>query len=106
MKAKRICILGACVLGALLILLPNLRPVRGGQRPSCINNLRQLEGAKQQWALEFHKGTNDVPTWDDLRPILKPKLSCPRGGTYSLGRMGELPSCSISEHTVQYRQNP
>jgi hypothetical protein len=103
MKARTLCILGACLTGAIVILLPNLRPVRGVQRPSCINNLRQLQGAKQQWALEFHKGTNDAPTWEDLRPFLKPPFNCPQGGTYSFGRVGELPSCSIAEHTARYR---
>jgi hypothetical protein len=103
-KAKTICIVGACLVGAFSIILPNLRPVRGVQRPYCVNNLRQLEGAKQQWALEFQKGTNDAPTWDDLRPFLKPKFYCPQGGAYSLGRVDELPSCSITEHTARYRQ--
>jgi hypothetical protein len=34
----------------------------------CINNLRQIDGAKQQWALEKQKGTNDVPSATDISP--------------------------------------
>jgi len=39
---------------------------------SCINNLRLIEMVKQQWMIEERKTTNDVPTWDDLRPYIEP----------------------------------
>lgn len=61
----------------------------------CVNNLRQIEGAKQQWALENHKVTNDIPVWDDILPYLREKPVCPDGGTYTLGRVGERSTCSI-----------
>jgi hypothetical protein len=98
-----------CLAVALIALLPLLGRVHQlGLRPNCIFNLRQIEAAKQQWALEFHKSTNDVPTWDDLvgRGFLEKMPRCPQGGTYTIGRVGELPSCSIAEHTTYYRQNP
>ena len=65
---------------------------------ACVNNLRQLEGAKQQWALENHKDedTNAAPAWQDLQPYLNHKLTCPDGGTYVLGRVGEQPKCSLA----------
>lgn len=61
----------------------------------CIHNLRQIESAKQTWALENHKDTNDVVTWNDIRPYLRYLLQCPQGGTYILGKAGEQPRCSI-----------
>ena len=73
---------------------------------ACINNLRQIDGAKQQWMLEQHKTTNDVPTWDDLRDYIGqsgttgPVLTCPAGGTYTIGRVGEKPTCSIARHRL------
>jgi hypothetical protein len=76
---------------------------------ACINNLRQIDGAKQQWALENNKTSNDVPTMDDLRIYMGrgpqgviPR--CPGGGTYLLGRVGEDPRCSIGgpSHTMDY----
>ncbi len=67
---------------------------------SCINNLRQLDGAKQTWALEERKTTNDVPTWDDLRGYMKFQLVCPQGGAYTIGRVGDRPKCSIPQHRL------
>jgi hypothetical protein len=72
---------------------------------ACQNNLRMIDGAKQEWCLEQHKSTNDIPTWKDLAPYLPIKshhqnasgalLVCPDGGTYIIGKVGELPKCSI-----------
>src|SRR5207245_2221048 len=51
---------------------------------ACINNLRQLDGVKQQWALEHAKKPEDTPTWEDLSPYVYPnirqQLWCPHGG--------------------------
>lgn len=106
MSTKVATILGAGLIGIAVVVLPNFKPVHPEMRPSCVNNLRQLEGAKEQWALEFHKSTNDIVTVADLRPFLRAMLACPQGGAYILGRVGELPSCSIPEHTAQYREHP
>lgn|SRR5581483_6185800 len=106
MSMKAAIIFGACLVGSIIVALPNFRPFHPGMRPSCVANLRQLQGAKQSWALEFHRRTDDVVTADVLRPYLRIGLTCPQGGVYTLGRVGELPSCSISEHTAQYRQHP
>ena len=73
----------------------------------CVNNLAVIDGCKQQWALEKDKTTNDIPTWDDLRPYLgretnAPIPVCPQGGTYTLGRIGEPPRCSLGERDPLY----
>ena len=65
----------------------------------CVNNLRQLDGAKQQWMVENHKTTNDVPAWQDILPYLKQKPVCPQGGTYVLGPPGKLPGVHLAIHT-------
>ena len=71
---------------------------------ACFSNLRTIDGAEQQWALEQHKTTNDVPTWNDLQSYLRyTNFVCPAGGTYKLARIGEPPSCSVSEHAKLYR---
>jgi hypothetical protein len=73
---------------------------------ACNNNLRQIDGAKQQWMVEQHKTTNDLPTWDDMREYIGGRgttgqvITCPAGGTYTLGRVGEKPTCSIGRHRL------
>src|SRR5437899_10176297 len=67
---------------------------------ACVNNLRQIAGGKQQWALENSKTTNDTPSWDAIRPYIgrgpqNELPRCPHGGTYILGRVGESPRYSI-----------
>jgi len=73
------------------------------QTLACINNLRQIEGAKQQWALENKKTAEAVPTVEDLAPYLKgnnAQLACPAGGVYTLNAVGVEPTCSIPGHSL------
>jgi hypothetical protein len=61
--------------------------------------LGQIDAAKEQWALDHKKTTNDIPTWDDLKPYVElngnAELKCPAGGIYSIGKIGEFPTCSL-----------
>src|SRR6266436_1905350 len=73
----------------------------------CINNLRIIEGAKLVWAVEHRKTTNDVPTDADLfgpGGNVAEKPSCPSGGTYTIGKVGEPPRCSVSGHLIASRR--
>jgi hypothetical protein len=74
---------------------------------ACINNLRQFDGAKQQWALEHNKTTNDVPSLNDMRLYVKLTSSgelpgCPNGGRYTLGRVDESPRCSVMVDNMDF----
>lgn len=75
----------------------------------CINNLRQISAAKNSWSLDNHKTTNDIPTWSDILPYMNGRQMpvCPQGGTYTIGRVGSPPSCSIGgqEHTLPKGEN-
>ena len=90
------------VIVAAMILPAFIRARNTSSSSSCINYLRQIDGAKQQWALESHKTTNDTPRWDEVTPYLKNNTTCPQGGTYILGRVDERPRCSIGglSHTL------
>ena len=79
---------------------------------ACVNNLRQIDAAKQQWALENNKTSNDTPTWADIIPYLgRPEKTnsmpkCPEGGQYILGKVGEEPKCSIGNyHSLSLPRN-
>lgn len=76
--------------------------VQVAQQNACINNLRQLDGAKQQWALENGKTADAVPTAQDLAPYLKDNKMpvCPAGGTYTLNAVNQPPACSIPGHVL------
>ncbi len=71
-------------------------------RNSCINNLRQIDGAKQQWALEKNKTVDAVPTVKDLLPYFKGGVFpvCPDGGAYSINSVDALPTCSVGGHVL------
>jgi hypothetical protein len=72
-------------------------------RNLCINNLRQIDGAIQQCALQNKLGTNDTVTVEQLQPYLarnKDVLRCPAGGTYTFGPVIQLPACSIPGHAL------
>lgn len=85
------------------IAIPNFVKARAtAQQNACINNLRQIDAAKQQWALENNKKSTDTPTWDDLKPYLRGPvpLICPAGGTYAINAVSEPPTCSIPGHKL------
>lgn len=86
------------------LLLPALSKAKAkAQRIACLNNLKQIEAAKQAWALDNKKGSQDVPTMNDLKPFLNAPgpLKCPVGGDYIIGAMDTQPRCSVPGHELQ-----
>ena len=88
------------------IAIPNFVKARQtAQKNACINNLRMIDGAKEQWALENRAASGGAVTEDgatgvnsyikgNARPI------CPGGGTYTYAGVGENPTCSVPGHTM------
>jgi len=72
------------------------------QRNACINNLRQIDAAKQQWALVNNKNDEAVPAAADLLPYLKGGVFpvCPGGGSYTINAVGLPPTCSVPGHAL------
>lgn len=73
------------------------------QKGACISNLKQIDGATQQWALENKKIAKDVPEVAGILPFLKGRVlpECPKGGFYSLGQtVAASPTCNCSGHTL------
>jgi hypothetical protein len=68
----------------------------------CINNLRLIDGAKQQWALEKQKPSGALLTAGDLTPYLKTNSlpTCPAGGVYTINPVGYAPLCNIPGHAL------
>jgi prepilin-type N-terminal cleavage/methylation domain-containing protein len=95
------------------IAVPNFARARTtSQKNACINNLRQIDGAIQQWALETKQAVGTTVTYDDISPYLKSQIVCPSGGTtfgdsYTLNKVdGTPPSCQkVAGHVYTYTSN-
>ena len=81
------------------IAIPNfVRARTQSQKNACINNLRQIDGAIQQWALENKQAASATVTFTDISAYLKNSVICPAGGTafsdsYTLNGVRNKPTC-------------
>jgi prepilin-type N-terminal cleavage/methylation domain-containing protein len=81
------------------IAIPNfVRARTTSQMNACINNLRQIDGAIQQWALEQKKEPAATVAETDVTPFLKNSVVCPSGGTsftdsYTISTVAVRPLC-------------
>ena len=76
--------------------------VGASQRNACIANLKQIDGATQQWALE-HRLTAESPVVPaGIVEYLKGRMFpvCPAGGTYSVTTVRQPPTCSVPGHSL------
>jgi hypothetical protein len=104
---KRLFIIIGLVVAVGIVASMFLPPKRFAKASTsrCYENLQNLQHAKQVWMTNNHKNESDVPTWQDLQDYLMPytnqpgwtngKPVCPAGGTYTLGRACDLPTCSV-----------
>jgi len=81
------------------IAIPNfVRARTTSQMNACINNLRQIDGAVQQWALETKAASTATVSFGLIQPYLKNSVVCPAGGTtfadsYTLADVKTKPVC-------------
>jgi hypothetical protein len=91
------------------IAIPNFVKAREtAQRNACINNLRQIDAAKQMWAVEKGKSQDAVPTPADLGPYLPnfAGLKCLKGGVYQINAVNRPATCSVPGHTLEDEMQP
>jgi prepilin-type N-terminal cleavage/methylation domain-containing protein len=104
------------IIGLLAVIaIPNfVRARTTSQKNACINNLRQIDGAKQQWALETKQITSAIPAETDVQTYLVRGTGgrmplCPAGGTsattfaacYTINDLVTAPVCQIvSAHAL------
>src|ERR1700730_15483192 len=76
------------------IAIPNfVRARETRQLNAILNNLRIIEGAKDQWALENKHGTGDTAANTDLVPYMKNNVFPPNavaGETYNQNLIGTM----------------
>jgi len=98
------------------IAIPNFIKAReDSMATACATNLEQINGAKQQVAFAQNLGPSDTPTDSALMEYLQLGTDiaavngstdiCPAGGTYTVGNMSNLPSCTLAggpgDHQVE-----
>jgi len=91
------------------IAIPNfVRARTTSQKNACINNLRQIDSAKQQWALETKAAAGATPVATDIQPYLgrgsggsTTTVICPADSSsslatsYSINDLNTAPTCLI-----------
>lgn len=107
--------LSLCVIAplALINLSFHLRARVHACENACINNLRQIDGAKEQWALENKKSEGTPVTNEDenaINAFIKGSgsLKCPSGDAaarYVYNEVGKSPFCTYNgggeKHTLR-----
>ena len=71
------------------------------QTNACVNNLRQIDAAKEQWALNTGATTGGV-TETEVNEYIKGNTTpeCPAAGDYSYNDLGTDPTCSVDDHEL------
>jgi prepilin-type N-terminal cleavage/methylation domain-containing protein len=89
------------IIGILLaIAVPNFVRARETSRAkSCTANLKQIDSAKEQWAMDNNKTTGDAVAAGDIIPAyIKNTPLCPSGtAAYDPGAVGTDPVCPNGE---------
>ncbi len=92
------------IIGILLaIAVPNFVRARERSRAkTCVGNLKQIDSAKEQWAMENRANEGDAVDLADLvGDYIKKDPVCPSGGDYDAGDVGTDPTCSIGgDHSL------
>ena len=84
------------------IAIPNFVKARTtAQKNACINNLRQIDGAKEQWALEKKQAPNAAINQAEVDEYIKGGTPlCPAGGAYTYNNVDLDPTCDTPEHIL------
>ena len=95
------------IIGILMaIAVPNFVKARNSSRMNtCIANLKQVDSAKEQWAMDNKKDAGATVAFTDIvgsTLYLKAQPACPSGGTYTVNAVGTSPTCSTSGHALPY----
>src|SRR5215469_3469910 len=83
------------IIGILLaIAVPNFIRARESSRAkACVSNLKQIDSAKEQWAMDNKQTTGATPGQTDLYGVYtKETPSCPSNGTYTINGVGTNPT--------------
>jgi prepilin-type N-terminal cleavage/methylation domain-containing protein len=94
------------------IAIPSIMRARANaQKSTCINNLRQIDAAKQQWATETGQATTAVATSSDINQYMSRAVAslrdvyCPLdpnksfSTSYTINDLATVPECNLDPAT-------
>jgi len=80
------------------IAIPSFMKARtSSQQKACINNLRQIEAGKEQWALEAKVAQGVTADRTQVNGYIKTAPTCPANGTYNYQTIGTDATCTITD---------
>ena len=91
------------------IAIPNFVKARTtAQTNACIANMKQIQGAIEQWALETKKGPSSAVALTDIsgsssnyiKQAVNTELKCPASGTYAVTTVAVNPTCTVVSHSL------
>lgn len=93
------------IMGILIgIAVPQFYKAReSGRKSQCLGNLKIMDNAKEQWAMDNKKTTGDSCSFTDLvgaTNYIKNMPVCPSGGTYDLRPVSSFSTCSFTGHVL------
>jgi hypothetical protein len=113
---RRLAIIGLCAAGlcvalpiAIAVLMwalhPRFAPRGRAAYESCNAKLKQIYWAQLMWCEDKGGDTNMLVSIADLvgtNAYFSKPPACPEGGSYTLGRAGDYPQCSIPMHSLEF----
>lgn len=101
------------IIGILLaIAIPNfVRARESSRQKACVSNLKQIQSAKEQWAMDNRKGQTDTVAPSALigsDEYIKEEPKCPAGGDYGMGTAISVntdPDCNYQNTTFPHDIN-
>lgn len=72
------------------------------KRNACINSLRQMDAAKEQWAMANRRRDGDPADINAVNRYIKGARTpiCPAGGKYTYHPIGANPECGVPGHAL------
>ena len=90
------------VVGIIALLaamaIPNFVKARlTAQKNGCVNTLKLIDSAKEQWVFENKKSQGDSTAGSEvaINGFMKGAAVCPGGGVYTYNSVGTSPTCSL-----------
>ena len=103
-----------CLVGKLTIPMKNITEINARMKPkrvfedsparknACINHLRMIDSAKEQWALANRRAEGDQAVVNQVNEYLRGNRTpvCPANGKYTYHPIGRNPTCDCPGHKM------